>query len=241
MLDTSRLKRDPDKVNSNIIVRGDEMVTKVPCKILVPARYIERGLGVLEPEVYVVAIYVIIMEDSYYAISTAPAMMRLTPTDIQTVTVGDVEFLELTFPKGAVVCPQLNLVMRNEMVYYVYNELTSKGNSPWFMEEDDLAMPFENADEFCGVKVGSNPAIMQMVYSSCTRVDGDKAVQYRHVTKTLADLGKFSPVNIPLRSIIWGPTNTFARAIGPYFKEGLTTALVNPSERSEPIEEMLRR
>jgi hypothetical protein len=239
-MDISRLKRDPDKVNSNIIVRGNEMVTKVPCKILVPARYIEQGLGVLEPEVYVIAIYAIVMEDSYYAVSSAPSMMRLTPTDINHVTIDDVEYVELIFPKGAVVCPQLNLVMRNEMVYYVYNELTSKGNYGWWCEEDDMTMPFENAEEFCGVRVGSNHAIMQMVASSCTRLASDKSIQFRHAVKTPADEQKLKFTIIPLRSIIWGPTNTFARAIGPYFKEGLTTALVNPSTKSETIEETLR-
>lgn len=239
-MDVTRLKRDPDKCNANVVVRGDEMVTKVPCKILVPARYIEQGLGVLEPEVYVIAIMLVVMEDSYYTVVNAPAMMRLTPTDINHVTIGDVEYVELIFPKGAVVCPQLNLVMRNEMVYYVYNELTSKGNYGFWFEEDDMAMPFENAEEFCGVKVGSNHAIMQMVCSSCTRLEGDKSIQFRHAVKTPADEQKLKFTIIPLRSIIWGPTNTFARAIGPYFKEGLTTALVNPSTKSETIEETLR-
>lgn len=239
-MDISRLKRDPVKVNSNLIERGDELVTKVPCKILVPARFIERGLGSLEPEVYVAAIFALVMEDSYYGVTLAPSMMRLTPTDVNQITINEEEYIELIFPKGAVVCPQLNLVVRNEMVYYVYNELTSKGNYPWYMDDDDLTMPYENADEFCGVRVGSNHSIMQMVAASCTRVSADKAIQYRHAVKTMADISKVVHVNIPLRSIIWGPTNTFARAIGPYFKEGLTTALVNPSERSEPIEEMLR-
>lgn len=240
-MDISSLKRDAARVNANLIVRGDEMVTKVPCKILVPARFFERGLGTLEPEVYVAAIYAIVMDDGYYAVSIAPAMKRLSPVDITHMTIDEMEYTVLHFPKGATVCPQLNLVVRDEMVYYVYNELTSKGNFPWFMDEDDLAMPYENAEEFCGVRVGSNPAIMQMVTASCTRVDGDKAVQFRHAVKTPQDEQKLKYTIIALRSIIWGPTNTFARAIGPYFKEGLTTALVNPSDRVEPIEEMLRR
>lgn len=238
-MDVSKLKRDPAKVHSNLVIRGNELVTKVPCKILVPARYVEQGLGSLEPEVYMVAIYAMVMEDSYYAVSTVPAMKRFTPTDVNTITIDEVEYLELIFPRGAVVCPQLELVVRDIQIYYVYNEFTSKGNTPWFMGENDKTMPYENAEEFCGVYL--SPTIMQMVASSCTRVEADKAVQYRHAVRTPNDLVKFTPVTIPLRSIIWGPTNTFARVIGPYFKEGLTTALVNPSERSEPIEEMLRR
>lgn len=240
-MDISKLKRDPDRVNANLIVRGDELVTKVPCKVLVPTRYFERGLGTLEPEVYAVAIYALVMEDSYYAVSLAPTMMRFTPTDINHVTIDEVEYTVFSFEKGAVVCPQLNLVVRDEMIYYVYSELTAKGNNPWFMERDDLAMPFENAPKFCGVTVGSNHAIMQMVYSSTTRLGTDRSVQYRHAAKTPQDLKNLRSVTIPLRSIIWGPTNTFARIIGSYFKEGLTTALVNPSDKVEPIEDMLRR
>lgn len=240
-MDVSRLKRDPDKVKSNLIVRGNEMVTKVPCKILVPARYMERGLGTLEPEVRTVAIFAIVMEDSYYSVSLAPVMMRLTPIDVNQIFINEEAYMEFEFAKGAVVSPQLNLVVQKEMIYYVYNELTAKGNVPWFMERNDLTMPYENAEKFLGITVGANPSVMQMVHSATTRLANDKATQYRHAVRTPADLKIVEPVNIPLRSIIWGPTNTLSRIVGSYFKEGLTTALVNPSERVEPIEDMIRR
>lgn len=240
-MDISRLVRNPDKVKSNLIERGNELITKVPCKILIPARYVERGLGTLEPEVYTIGIFALVMEDSYYSVSLAPAMMRLTPADVNHILIGEDPYIEFSFAKGAVVCPNLNLVVRDEMVYYVYSEFTAKGNIPWFMDRDDITMPYENAPKFCGVHVGANHAIMQMVHSSTLRVEDDKAVQYRHAVKTANDLKLKRAVNIPLRSIIWGPNNTFSRIIGSYFKEGLTTALVNPSERVEPIEDIIRR
>lgn len=240
-MDISNLKRDPDRVKSNLLVRGDAMVAKVPCKIIIPARFIERGLGTLEPEVYVAAIYALVMEDKYYSVSLAPALMRLTPSDIEQVVINDEAHLAFVFDKGAVICPQLNLVKRNEFIYYVYNELTAKGNVPWYMGYDDLTIPYENAPKFAGATIGANPAIMQMVSSSITRVAGDKSVQYRHAVRSVQDIQKVEPVTIALRSIVWGPTNTPARIVGTHFKEGLTTALVNPSEQLEPIEDMLRR
>jgi hypothetical protein len=240
-MDIRGLKRDAGAAKRNILVRGDEMVAKVPCKIVIPARYIERGLGTLEPEVYVISIYAMIFEDNTYTIAQAPSLMRLTPTDVQDIVIEEEPYVEFSFAKGAVICPNLNLVMRNEMIYYVYNEFTAKGNMPWFMGENDKTIPYENAPRFCGVNVGANPSIMQMVHSSTTRVANNKAVQLRHAVRTPKELAAVEAVTIALRSIIWGPTNTPARIIGSYFKEGLTTALVNPSEIKEPIEDMLMR
>lgn len=240
-MDIRNLKRDPDRVKANLLVRGNEMVAKVPCKIIIPARFIERGLGTLEPEVYTVTIYALVMEDKYYAVTLAPAMMRLTPSDIEHVSIDDEPHIAFHFDKGAVICPQLNLVKRNELIYYVYNELTAKGNVPWYVSYNDMAIPYENAPRFANATIGANPAIMQMVVSSVARKATDKAVQYRHAVRTMQDIQKVEPVIIALRSIIWGPTNTLARVVGTHFKEGLATALVNPSEKLEPIEDMLRR
>ena len=49
------------------------------------------------------------------------------------------------------------------------------------------------------------------------------------------------PALIPFRSVTYGATNTTAKLMGAYFDEGLTSALVNPSQRTEKIEELLRR
>ena len=47
-------------------------------------------------------------------------------------------------------------------------------------------------------------------------------------------------VTIPLRSVAYAASNTTNKLAGSYFSVGLTSALVNPTERVEKIEAILR-
>jgi hypothetical protein len=49
------------------------------------------------------------------------------------------------------------------------------------------------------------------------------------------------PTFIPFRSPIYGATNTTAKLIGAYFDDSINSALVNPSEKVEGVESLLRR
>ena len=64
---------------------------------------------------------------------------------------------------------------------------------------------------------------------------------YRSVINNRSDLKKNPPVFIPLRSVVYGATNTTNKLAGSYFNEGVISALVSPSTRIEPIEELLRK
>lgn len=237
----SGLVRDPDAIKKLVTVTADgAWVAKANCKIVVPSRFLERILGSLEPEVYTVAIFALVTEDGKYAVSCAPSLMRLTPTDLNTVVYEDMEYQEFIFDKGAVICPELNLVVRNELVYYIYSEIMAKGNVPWYIDYVGLGNLFKGSKHFAGVTVGANHAVWEMMVSSLARVPDDKMKYYRHNVKTEKDL-LTEPVIVPLRSVIYGPTSTVARLIGAYFKEGITASLVNPSEKIEPIEDLLRR
>lgn len=241
-MDVTRLVRDPDKVRTNLLeAKDDSLVTKVPCKVLIPARFVERGLAALEPEVYTVAIFALVMEDKYYATFCATAPMRLTPNEVNNVDIDGVPYIEMQFVKGAVITPNRNLVIRNEIVYFIYNELVAKGNVPWYLSDEDLALLYENAPIFAGVSVGANHAVWEMIVAQILRMPNDKTMYYRHGISTPADRAKIDPTVVPLRSITYGPTNTVARLIGAHFKESVPVALANPTETVEPIEDLLRR
>ena len=80
----------------------------------------------------------------------------------------------------------------------------------------------------------------QMFAAAITRDSANRAKYYRH---TLSDLPSEDrpPTFIPLRSVTYGATNTTAKLMGSYWNDGLTSALVNPSEKTERIEQLLRR
>ena len=241
-MDVSRLIRDPSRVKAALLEGKDNsLIAKVPCKVMIPARFVERGLAALEPEVYTTCIFALIIEDKYYSVLRVASSSRLTPNEVNRVAVGGVEYLEFTFVKGAVISPNLNLVVRNEIVYFIYNELVAKGNVPWYITYDDLGRIFESSPKFANATVGANHAVWEMIVSQVARMPDDKTVYYRHGIKSAQDLLTTPPVIVPLRSITYGPTNTVARLIGAHFKESVTVALANPCDTVEPIEDLLRR
>lgn len=235
------LKRDAAYIDSQMIDgKDDSMITKAPCSIIIPARHVERGLATLEPEVNIVSIYATVM-DGRYCVCTESTGIKLTPNEINRIDIGGVAYIEFTFVKGAVISPNQNLVVRNETVYFVYNELIAQGNVPWFLTEEDLAILYDNAPLYAGVRIGANEAVWEMVVSSVLRNPNDKMQYYRHFAKAPGDLLKAPAAIVPLRSVTYGPTNTPARLIGNHMKEAITVALVNPSESVTPIEDQLRR
>lgn len=235
-MDLSKLRRDPAKVKANLIETPDgQLIAKAPCSIVIPARFAERELATLEPQVYTIGIYALILEDGSYAVSTVPAMMRFTPIDVVPIKFGEEEYLQFLFPKGSVISDELRLRVENTVVYYIYNELIAKGNVPWYLEYEDFGKLFAEAPKFAGVTVGANHAIFEMVISAISRDPKDKTKYWRHADRD------GQPTVVPLRSVIYGPTSTLSRIMGAYFKEGITASLVNPSEKVEDIEDLLRR
>jgi hypothetical protein len=246
-MDVKSLRRDPEAAaKAFAVVDETTWIAKANCKIMIPARFVERGLGALEPDVYTIAIFAFIVEDKFYGVYTTPNFIRLTPTDISYTKVEDVEYILFHFDKGSVISPNLDLVMRDTLVFFVYDELLAKGNSPWFIDYDDIVLPFEDARESLGVKLGANHAIMEVIAASVVRDANDKSVYFREIVANgtpipLSEKELDKSTVVPLRSVTHGPTNTTAKLSGAYFKEGVFAALANPSDTTETIEDLLRR
>lgn len=237
-MDISKLSHDKAKVSSALMYKDQAIIAKTDLKMMIPSRYFEIGLATLEPEVYTLGIFALIVEDKYYSCSLAVSMMRITPTEHYEVMVDDEAYTVFEFDKGSVVTPNRNLVQRDALIHNVWELLISQARWPWFINERNVSIVFEAARKFTGVKLGNNAAIVQMVLSTILRDKKDLSIQYRHV---LEKDPKAEAQIVALRSIIYGPSNTFSRLNGPYFGDGLPTALVNQSQRSEPTEELFRK
>jgi hypothetical protein len=66
-------------------------------------------------------------------------------------------------------------------------------------------------------------------------------VFYRHQFKDTKQLTDKPPEIIALRSVQDGASNTTAKLMGAYLDEGINSALVDPAERLERVEDLLRR
>jgi hypothetical protein len=239
-MDFSKLKRDPKKVHSALDVKGDTIKAKRKVSIVIPERYKEKGLIREGNEVVILGIHAYVVDDQYFGISLTNAMMPITPSSSNLIYIGEEQYMVYSFEAGETVCPNRNLVQTATIPYEIFDELVSKGNTPVYLNYLDLAMLFDSAKRKAGADLSTNHAIMEMINASRARNPKDKAKYYRHTLKSQADF-KNGPSMIPLRSVQYGATNTVAKLIGAYWDEGLTSALVNPSERSEQIEEILRK
>lgn len=233
-------RRDPDAVNAHLKEQDDGgLFTEKACKIQIPERYLGRHLASIGAEVHILGIFAIIMEDSYYAVSITNAMMHILPASTETVEIDGETYLEFYFQPGDTVFHSTNLVKNDIITYYIYDEFVAKGRIPWYLNYFDLARLFETAKEHAGINLG-NRAVLDLIISTIARDPKEIMRLYRHAIFKPADVERIPPKVVPFRSVIYNTSDTTSKLIGAYFGDGISSALVNPSERVERIEELLR-
>ncbi len=237
-MDLKQYVRDGSKVQSYLKELPDgSVVTSKGCKIYIPARFRDKHLAELGNETYILGIFMMTVEDRFYAVNIVNAMMRIEPTSVNNVVLEGKDYIEFIFEAGDVVFPTTDLVQTNKLVYYIFDEIVAKGNVPVYIGYDDLCNLFETSEVFAGVRLASTPTIMHMLLSKIARDPNDLNTYFRQVTNGLdQDTVRY----ISLRSSTHGATNTTARLLGSYFSDNITSALVNPSEREENVERILR-
>ena len=128
-MDPKKLTRDASKVHAALKeLEAGSVVTVRECKIYIPARFAEQQLAVLGNETNICGLFAIVVDDQYYGVSSAMAMMRIEPTMTNTVKVGEDEYLEFVFDPGSTVISSTELVKADTFIYLIYSEIMAKGN-----------------------------------------------------------------------------------------------------------------
>jgi hypothetical protein len=230
--------RDASKVHSHLKELGDGSVVAVKgCKIYIPISFRDKNLASLGNDTYIVGIYMMTVEDKFYAVSLVNAMMRIDPSSINEVTIDDKDYFEFVFEPGDTVIASTDLVVSAKLLYYIFDAIVAKGNIPTYISYLDLGRLFDSAEKHAGTRLASTPTILHMLLSMIGR-NPDQLMQYFRQVTNGKDFDKVAYVQ--LRSTTHGATNTTARLMGSHFTDNLTSALVNPSEREENIEHILR-
>lgn len=241
-MDFKKLIRDPAKVHAYLRELPDgRLVTTKGCKIYIPVRFAERGLASIGIETYIVGIYAIVVDDLYFGTSLVNAMIPIEPTSTVTVQIDGDDYYEFSFEPGSTVFSSVNLVKTDTLVYKIYDEIISKGRVPWYLGYAELGKLFDTAQYHAGARIGANHEVTELIISMIARNPKNRHEYYRTCVKTPEDLKTVPPAYIPLRSVTYAATNTLNRLAGSYFTEGVVSALVNPTERTERIEDLLRR
>ncbi len=238
-MDISKLVRNPAAVSETLHELDDNsLVTAKGCRIYIPARFAERGLAFLGAETYVIGIFAIVVEN-VYSIMMVNAMIRIDPSEINTVGIGDDEYLEFVFYPGSQVITNLGLVKTDTLTYKIYDEIIAKARVPWYLSYFDLAHIFDTAREHAGANIGANREVTELLVSVSARNDVNRVQYYRQVISDDEYLQRSPPMYAPLKDVSLSATNAINKLGGGYFRVGTVSAIVNPSERVERIEEIL--
>lgn len=231
--------RDREKVLNNLVNTEDNgIVCKKACDIYLPERYLDRHLASIASDTYIVGVFGLVMGD-VYATLFVNAMLKINPSNIDSETIGDTKYVVFNFDAGTRMIETRDLVMNDTLTYYVYDELVAKGRIPWYIRYVDTPYIFESAKYHAGIDLG-NPRILEFLFSTIFRNPDDMKQLYRHILKDVEFELVTPPSVVPFRSVIWNTSNTVSKLIGGYFSDSVTSALVNPAEKVERIEALLR-
>lgn len=235
-MDITTLKRDPSKILDCIEKMPDNtvMVTK-PVKLYIPKRFEESNLAVISGEVTVLGIFAVVVDDKFYSVFSVNAMIRIQPSNTNTVKIDDADYYEFDFDAGSTLIANTQAVKSKTLPYYIYNEFIAKGRVPWYMDMDDMCKLFDTSVKHAGVNLGNNHAIIEMIVSVLARNPENMTQYYRHDSGNIP-----KPEFIPFRSVTYGATNTTSKLMGSNYDDGLDSGLVNPSTQVEKVEELLR-
>ncbi|QNI20986.1 hypothetical protein [Vibrio phage vB_pir03] len=240
-MEFDRKKRNRDKVIAAIHEESkyNKWIAKEKIRILFPKRYLGGKLGNLDERFNTVAIFVVVLEDGSWDVCSICSIIPLTPAGSTIVKINQVDYYELTWEKGDVICPNLNLVQRSSLAFEIYDEFVTKNRIPPYMDNIDQCKLLDTIKEFTGVDLQTNYSLLRIYNATTTRATQDRTQPARELYKKQSDFHAMDVDRIALRSVAYVADNTTTRLLGSYLAQGFNSALVNPSENIEEVEQIL--
>lgn len=236
---SSHLIRDATKVYPALKEMQDgRVVVSKSTRIQIPARWSDRYLATVGVENYVTGVMAIIVDDMFYAVSNICAQFRLVPDKVSIVTINETEYYDFYFEPGSTIFESTDLLRQDTLVYYLFDEVITKGNVPWYMGYEDLGKMLDSAEKYAGTSLAKNRELNELITSLIARSPKDRTDYFRVLAKGVGDI--MSPDYVALSSVSYSATSTLSKIAGAYMSEGMTSALVNPSTKIERIESLLR-
>lgn len=242
MLQISELKRNQNVISEVVMQIGDTLVAKQPCSIVLPFRWLQAGLLEIGRASYCATVFPILNEKGEYAVSNVCTKMEITPSSIEIIKHEGQEHYVFLFDKGAVITPDINLVVDDVFSYLIYDEFIQKAKAPWFLNYDDVGRIMSTSKSHSGVNLADTNAIFELITATLSR-NKDMSKLYRHVVSSLdvKELSKNPREGVPLNSIVYAAANKMNKLMGGYIEDGLTSALTETESPISGVEQLLRK
>lgn len=237
----SNRKRNPEAVLAQLkTTASGQVITKVDCKIQVPERFMNIGLGQIGTETYILGCFVIILETGEYSVCNINAIIEINPFKTLLTKIDDVMYYEFYFEPGQVVIKTTDILRRSTLMYNIFDEFVFKGKVPWYLDYEDLGKLFDTAKSHGDSNVGENQETIEFIASIITRHASDRTKPLRELLSELKTVDQKDINYVGLSSVFYSVSNTMNKLTGSYFNDGVTSALVTPTDNISKIESILR-
>jgi hypothetical protein len=204
-------------------------------EVYIPNFYEERGLLELGYNAKSLGILQLRINDAYFADIMILAKINIEFVSSAIITEDGYKYTVLYLEKGSAFLTNRNLMKIPMLIYDIFVAFLSLGRIPPFINYDMIQSLFDNDEAHCGINLGVNHCVYEMIFAHIYRDAKDPYTFYRNTPMIEP------PTIVPTHQISHGPTSTTARIVGSYIGEGMTAALVDDTERApSTIENMLR-
>lgn len=232
-------RRDPVRVNNVLKQAGSRKIATESMRMVFPTRWLERDLAVIENVITVLGYVALVTDDGSYAVTMVPGFFRTEPDRITKETVGDDSYTVFWFNKGSSVIVSTDIVMIDNLVHQIYTELLGRGRIPFYYDYDDLPRFFSNIPYYNGVDNRGDPAIWSYMSATVARDPDNIQRPYRQRKDVAGGSSTNPPVIVGLKRVSFHGNSLLAKQGGSYYDSGTTSALANPSSRTDKLESML--
>jgi len=231
-IDTNALKHNPEVFKKYFIVKDNMTIVTEDIRIIFPERWLNKELAIIEDSVKVIGLYGIIDSKDNYVMSVAPIYQDIEANMVSDAICSDgVLYKVLTIEANTVLINNNNLVVSDNIIYYIFDEFLIKANVPWYCSYDVLPDILAESLLYCDSHIGDNRIMFEVLAAMIARGE-DKTVYFRHKLEN-------KPNWVALNNIYYSYKNTGAKLIGGYYGYGISSAIINPEKEATRIEEHL--
>lgn len=237
----TNLTRNSEVCLSRLMETKDgKVLTKAPCRIQIPERWVDKGLANISSVVSVFGFFPIIFEDNVYSVMNVCGLIDIKPTSIGKVKIDEDPYIDFIFDGPTTLIDNVNIVKQDTITYNVLEELFIGGKVPWWCGIHDLCCIFDTADIHAGSNIGAMQEIIEFISGVVCRKKDNMSVSIRHGAESQKDIDLDRIEFVPLMSVLYSVNNTTAKLSGSYFQDGVVSAIVNPASRVSKVERILR-
>ena len=163
-----------------------------------------------------------------------PAVVEMKPSNVSFETINGDEYVKCEFTKGDVFMDNVNVVQNVNIAYAIFEEFIDSGRVPKFMKYKNLAFVFDIVKKITGSSIPAEHAAFEMIYSYLSR----NPKNFRQMWRLTNMVGE--PKYFKLKDVPHVAVSTTSKLISAYLKDSIAASMVNASEDSSDIEELLR-